>query len=335
MTTNPYIQVPHLQTHTAGTAQAVNYRPLVIGIALSVLLSFLSIIEYTKVAGGIFSAWDGWHYANMTGQAPSPLQQRVLSFLIPEALHQGLGLSILHSYLLERFAFLALAGGAMFMLAARFVSTEKSLTALILFFMFYNLSSLAHIQPAEEINIFIFALCFLLIDSKRFGLLLLTAAVGATIKTTIIFIAPIYFIFCLLTRRSLVRTLLETSVLAGVIIAIAAGIAQHYSEPRDYLGGFWQYTYNTQQIFNLAPQNLPFILVSLVPMACIFYSWQKQPAIIQATALVCPLFVIGHYLISRVEEFRTFMPLAVALLIGLLIFSSQLIQAQSTNPDKK
>lgn len=323
-----------MHTHTAGTTQALSYRPLVIGIALSVLLSFLSMIEYAKVAGGIFAAWDGWHYANMAGQAPSPLQQRVLSFLIPEALHQGLGLSILHSYLLERFAFLALAGGAMFMLAARFVSTEKSLTALILFFMFYNLSSLAHIQPAEEINIFIFALCFLLIDSNRFGWLLLTAAVGATIKTTIIFIAPIYFIFCLLTRRPLARTVLETSVLSGVIIAIAAGIAQHYSEPRDYLGGFWQYTYNTQQILNLAPQNLPFILVSLVPMACIFYSWKWQPTIIQATALVCPLFVIGHYLISRVEEFRTFMPLAVALLIGLIIFSSQLIQAQSTNLEK-
>lgn len=324
-----------MQSHTTGTAQKVNYRPLVIGITLSILLSFLSMIEYAKVAGGIFAAWDGWHYANMTGQAPSPLQQRVLSFLIPEALHQGLGLSILHSYLLERFAFLALAGAAMFMLAARFVSTEKSLTALILFFMFYNLSSLAHIQPAEEINIFIFALCFLLIDSKRFGLLLLTAAVGAAVKTTIIFIAPIYFMFCLLSHRPLTRTLLETSVLAAVIITIAAGIAQHFPEPRDYLGGFWQYTYNTQQIFNLAPQNLPFILVSLLPMVCIFYSWQKQPAIIQATALVCPLFVVGHYLISRVEEFRTFMPLAVTLLIGLLIFSSQLIHAQSINLKQK
>lgn len=334
MTTKPYIQVPHSQTHTAGTAQAVSYRTLAIGIALSILLSFISMIEYAKVAGGIFAGWDVWHYVNMTGQAPSPLQQRVLSFLIPEALHQGLGLSILNSYLLERFAFLTLAGGAMFILAARFVSTEKSLTALILFFMFYNLSSLAHIQPAEEINIFIFALCFLLIDSKRFGMLLLTAAIGATAKITIIFIVPIYFIFCLLTRRPLARTLLETSVLAGVIIAITAGIALHYPEPRDYLGGFWQYSYNTQQIFNLAPQNLPFIFVSLVPMICIFYSWQKQPVIIQATALVCPLFVIGHYLISRVEEFRTFMPLAVALLIGLLIFSSQLIQAQPTSLEK-
>lgn len=323
-----------MQPHIAGTAQAVSYRPLVIGIALSVLLSFLSMVEYAKVAGGIFSGWDVWHYVNMTGQAPSPLQQRVLSFLIPEALHQGLGLSILNAYLLQRFVFLAIAGGAMFMLAARFVSTEKSLTALILFFMFYNLSSLAHIQPAEEINIFIFALCFLLIDSKRFELLLLTAAVGAAVKITIIFIAPIYFIFCLLTRRPLVRTLLETSVLAGVIIAIAVGIAQHYPEPRDYLGGFWQYTYNNQQLANLQPQNLPFILVSLIPMACIFCSWRKQPAIIQAAALVCPLFVIGHYLISRVEEFRTFMPLAVALFIGLLIFSSQLIQAQPISPEK-
>lgn len=327
-------QEPHLQTHTAFTPQTVGYRPLVIGMTLSILLSFLSMVEYAKVAGSIFAAWDGWHYANMTGQAPSPLQQRVLSFLIPEALHQGLGLSILHSYLLERFAFLVLAGGAMFMLAVRFVSTEKSLTALILFFMFYNLSSLAHIQPAEEINIFIFALCFLLIDSKRFGLLLLAAAVGATAKITIIFIAPIYFIFCLLTRRPFARTLLETSVLASVIIAIAAGIAQRYSEPRDYLGGFWQYTYNNQQLANLQPQNLPFILVSLVPMACIFYSWRKQPAIIQATALACPLFVIGHYLISRVEEFRTFMPLAVTLLIGLLIFSSQLLQAKITHSEK-
>ncbi|MEO4048044.1 hypothetical protein AAFN46_13240 [Pseudomonas sp. CAU 1711] len=321
----------HLPNSTAYTTQTMTYRPLALGVALSFLLSFLSMVEYAKVAGGIFDAWDAWHYANMAGLAPSPLQQRILSFLIPEALHQSFGLSILHSYLLERFTFLALSGTAMFILAARFVSTEKSLALLLIFFMFYNLSSLAHIQPAEEVNIFVFALCFLLIDSRRFTLLLLTAAVGAAVKTTIIFIVPIYFVFCILTRRPAIRTLVESGVLVGVISAIAGGIALHYSAPREYLGGLWQYTYNTQQILDLSPQSFPFILVSLAPMLCVFHSWQKQPPIIQAVAIVCPLFVAGHYLISRVEEFRTFMPIALALLIGMLIFSSQSFQAHPTN----
>lgn len=324
-----------MQEHTRIIPETVSPNHILIGMALSVFLSFLSMVEYTKVAHGIFSAWDSWHYANMAGLAPSPLQQRVLSFLIPEALHQGTGLSILHAYLLERFVFLSLAGAAMFILALRFVSIERSLTAIIIFFLFYNLSALPHIQPAEEINIFIFSVSYILIDSRRFGLLLLTAAIGAAAKTTIIFIAPIYFIFSILTRRGLMRTILETSILTGVIGAIAIGIAYHYSGPRDYLGGFWQYAYNTKQLTKLVPQNFPFIFISLVPMGCIIISWKKQPVIIQSTALVCPLFVIGHYLISRVEEFRTFMPLAVTLFIGLLIFSSQLLQAHSNKAKRE
>lgn len=324
-----------MQEHIRIIPQTVSPNHIVIGITLSVFLSFLSMVEYTKVAHGIFSAWDGWHYANMAGLAPSPLQQRVLSFLIPEILHQGIGLSILHAYLLERFVFLSLAGAAMFMLAVRFISTERSLTAIIIFFLFYNLSSLPHIQPSEEINIFIFALSYILIDSRRFGLLLATAAVGAAVKTTIIFIVPIYFIFSILTRRTWTRTILETSILASVIGAIAVGIALYYSGPRDYLGGFWQYAYNTKQIAKLIPQSFPFIFISLIPMTCIFISWKKQPIIIQATALACPLFVIGHYLISRVEEFRTFMPLALTLFIGILIFSRQLLQPHSTEATRE
>ena len=64
------------------------------------------------------------------------------------------------TYLTMRFVFLVLAGLLMVRLLRAYVPTGQALTITILFFLLYNLSALPHIQPAEEINIAIFAAAF-------------------------------------------------------------------------------------------------------------------------------------------------------------------------------
>lgn len=85
----------------------------------------------------------------------------------------------------------------------------------------------------------------------------------------------------------------------------------YYGMDRDYLGGVWQYRYNIANMLDLNLMFYPYLLVSLLPFIFILFTWKNQPKIIKAIAFVIVPFLIGHFLISRVEEFRTYMPLAL------------------------
>ena len=134
-------------------------HPLALLLLVSAL-AYVSHTEYIKIATPVFSTWANWHDVHMNGLAPNPLQFRVLSFLLPEAAMRVFDAKAETTYLTMRFVFLVLAGLLMVRLLRAYVPTGQALTITILFFLLYNLSALPHIQPAEEINIAIFAAAF-------------------------------------------------------------------------------------------------------------------------------------------------------------------------------
>ncbi len=296
-----------------------------LALMLALGLSYFSLIAYIQAAASIFNTWNDWHLDNLHNLAPSPLQYRVLSFLFPHLLAKLFHINIVNAYLWERFFFLFLVGYFLFGFARQWFQVERSALVVVLFFLFYNLTARPHIQPAEEPNIFYFLLAFMLMERSRFWWLLFVCILGAATKQTIVFIVPIYLVYQVLeTRRLGWRDVLRTALLTIVIAVVQLGILAYYGSDRPYLGQFWQYEYNLKQLTSGVWPAYNFLFVSLIPMVFIFFSWKKQPTIIQAVALIIPFFTAGHFLISRVEEFRTFMPLALVTLPGfLLIIQSQ------------
>lgn len=312
-------------------------RGLFLLIILSALLSFFSIAEYLKVAQSALAEIDVWHNANIRGLAASPLQQRILSFIIPDILNKLTGLSFFACYILERFTFLFLSSISIICLSSIYLGFNSSLAVGLLFFFFYNLTCLSHIQPAEEINILFFSVCYILIERQRFYGLILAGMIGATAKQTIVFIVPIYIAYNLIRSGPGWGLLWRSFALGAAIVLVISIISIYYSdyEGRPYLGGFFQYYYNTRVILNLDVQALLFLFVTIIPSALIIKSWSCQPALVRSAVLVMPFYLVPHYLISKVDEFRTFMPLFVLIDIGIVIYIQSMNGSRSRSKEDR
>ena len=314
------------RAETAGSlprADAIHGREKLLAFAVSVLLGTLSTFEYVKVSyDKCFHEFPLWHHAHMTNQASAPLQYRVLSYLIPEALARA-GVPIAIAYVLERGAFLVAAGYVFFLFCRAWLGTLDTIFATTLLMFFYTLSAFPHIQPAEEINLFAFALGLTFIRAGRFVPLLLTVAIAALNKETIGFLIPFYFLWERRTRAGVgvyARSAALSVTLAIVYVAIRALLGTN----RPYLGGLWQLPYNLHLMVTNPFLGLMFLIPSLGPAIWIFRrrEWM-DPFFVAFLPSLCML-VAGHLAISRVDEFRTYAPLALMTIpAGMLLLKER------------
>jgi hypothetical protein len=290
----------------------VSGREKLLALAASLALGSLSTFEYVKVSyEKCFAEFPAWHQAHISNQAVAPLQYRVLSYLIPELLSRT-GLPIGVSYILERGLFHVAAGYVFFLFCRTWLGTIDTLFATTLLMFFCTLSAFPHIQPSEEINLFAFALGLLFIRRDRFWLLLATVAVAAFNKETIGFLIPFYFLWERRRSGASGALLARTAALLGVLAVAYVGIRIHFGVNRPYLGGLWQLRHNLTIVVTDPFLGLVFLLPSLGPAAWIFLRRRGalDPFFVAFLPSLC-LFVAGHVAISRVEEFRTYGPLAL------------------------
>ena len=282
-------------------------------LVTAALLAYVSLVTYSKIAHEVLGGLGQWHRTHLEGRAPAPLQYRVASFLIPELLMRATGMGAIKAYLTERFAFTFLFTWALLQLSREWFPVRTALLIATLFILFYDLAAFPHIQPSEEPNIFLFACAMGCILRQQFLRLCGVVLAGALTKSTIIFVVPIYFFHQWFTKHRLDSgDLLRAIVLTALIVPVLLVIERHYGTEREYLGGFWQWQDNLSSLARGKVSAYNFILVSVVPATLVFCSWRRQPPLMRAVALTTIPFVLGHFLVSRTEEFRTYMPLALA-----------------------
>ena len=252
--------------------------------------------------------WAPWHAKAMANTIGAPLQYRVLSYLLPEIPHQ-LGLSVFDSYLLIRY----LCTVAMCALLHRLwrpwlKSDAEAALGLVGFLLLYMMSTLPLPQPAEPINIVFVVGCYLALQRGKLPLLYLLVAVGALNKLTVVFVAPVVFFHLLLDGdRKSVKTWLVAAGHAAAIFLVAGGIRLSILElvgAREYISSLWMFETNLTWIKDSAA-GWVFIPLVLAPMALVWITWRRQPPLVRAHSLMLPLFVVAHFLITIMAEFRT------------------------------
>ena len=169
--------------------------------------------------------------------------------------------------------------------------------------------------------------------SKKHLALLFYGFVGALTKSTIAFIVPIYFFFRIFRDKKLeLSNVLYTALLSTVVMSVALSIRSYYGMERYYLGGLWQYDRNITHLRSLDLMAYTFLLIAIVPVIVVAISWRNQPALVKSVAVCTVPFASGHFLISRIEEFRTIMPLAPLLLLSVVIFQRDYLFRNEDDP---
>lgn len=281
---------------------------------LGVLIALGCHIAYVQAAGPVLGAIPEWHAAHLQGRAPAPLQYRWLSFYLPDLLHRT-GLPLASAYLLLRAVYLAAAMGVAFAIA-RLVSRSRATPVLVVLLLgaYYAAASQPYLQPAEEPSLLAMGV-FALLALRRAPLwqLGVVMAAGALCKDTIGFLLP-WYVLLRWQRSGDVRVALrEGAALAVVFSGVYLGVRFVEGAERQYLGGLWQWRTNIAFLLDHPVHGLAWTLPSLVPLAVIAAHWGRAPSYVKCFVPTLVLFIAGHWAISRIEEFRTYAPLALVM----------------------
>ncbi len=301
-------------------------REKLLAFGVNLLFGSLSTFEYIKVSyEKCFHELPAWHQAHLTNQAVAPLQYRVLSYLIPELLSR-LGIPIAICYVVEHEVFLVAAGYVFFLFCRNWLGTVETLFCSTLLMFFYTLSALPHIQPSEELNLFAFALGLSFIRERRFGPFLATVVVATANKETIGFLIPFYVAWEWRQEGSREMGRGPSYPLLARTLALAGGLAVTYLDIRLYLGtnrpylaGLWQWLYNLALIASDPFVGLIFVIPSIAPAVWIVRQRRRIDPFFVAFLPALGLFVAGHFAISRIDEFRTYTPLALMTIPAALV----------------
>jgi hypothetical protein len=253
----------------------------------------------------------------LKGQAPAPIQYRILTyhigailqqfgvsffstFIILRAIFTFLGLVVFHLYLREWFDFSGAIVGTTFVAALLpFTIAGRDIPGY-------------YMQPADPLNFLLFTLGLLALKRKADAYLFLILFFGMLNRETVILLIPAY----VLTNwgkinplELLFKTIVFSVVAFGIYVGMRAYYAAYYG-PREYEAEFWMYR---QNIHYWQSFIYPFALFGGLWVLS-FADWRNKPTFLVRLLPIVPVFILLHFLIAIPEEVRLFMPLASIIL---------------------
>jgi len=281
-------------------------------VTLCVVAAYLVTMVYYHVLPS--ADWVIWHKVSIDGQGLAPLQYRWLSFMIPELISR-VGINITDAYMIERFIFTSVAL-FFFGKAACIANGQNG----FYFFSFYVLSlavyyaaaTLPVIQPSEEINLAFFSVgLFMLVSKVNIFWWPLFIAAGAINKDTVGFFIPYILVYEVMSGREGLKLYISLALSSMAFASVYISLRWLYGTEREYAGGFIQIDHNIRYLVNHPFDSVGFILPSLFALVLSLLLWKKTPRYMKAYIPTIILFTIGHFTISRIDEFRTYSALAV------------------------
>ena len=102
---------------------------------------------------------------------------------------------------------------------------------------------------------------------------------------------------------------------------------------KEYRIEFWQIQGNLKWMGDsVAAWN--WILIGALPMVATWLTWRRQPALVRAHSLMMPLFLVGHFMITIVAEFRTFIPTLLLGIPAVLILLQGMLDREAGAPGR-
>lgn len=290
-------------------------------IALSISAAFACNLIFSRIGAGLIPGLPNWHKACILGEIAAPLQYRVLSFYLPEFYSKIFSVDIVTAYLSIRFWSLTLSFWFSALTVKKLTSQPLAPVLIVLAIaLYYATSTQAHMQPAEEPNLFIFTFfTWLLINGSRIIPLALVFTLGSLNKDTIGFLIPFVFFYRWIYQGDLKYALLDCAILSIIFIAGYFGIRAFYGTNRPYLDDLWQAGKNLNFFTRLPARGSMWMLPSVLPLGYFLIRWKSTPLIVKCFIPSVCLFISGHILISMIDEFRTYTPLALLMWTGIIM----------------
>jgi hypothetical protein len=285
------------------------------------LYAFLSFLELRpKLA--VTAAWfDGTlerqHAALLAFQYANNEQSRVLQYAVPEFLVRTLGVTVQHAYMLQRWAFVAVAFILFHAYVRRWFSRELAFAAVCLLAATLPFSFMNDLQESFAL---LLATTVAALWAIRDGSSSVVAAVllfGALNNETILALVSIYFVDRL--RASSLWQAAWRTVAVAAPAFIYTGWIRYVTRDRPHLGGARHWGDNVHGILSDLQQNpLDYPRAVYLSMFFIFnVLWifallrlSDKPRFVRATLILIPAFLIPHMLTGIIYEVRQMVPLA-------------------------
>lgn len=241
-------------------------------------------------------------------------QSRLFQFLIPEVIHQIIGIPVRDAYKFQRFLFFGLAYFVLFWFCAEWLNKIWALTVVIYFSLITMPPVyLNHLQESAPLMSFSFFLCTYLILKKKDKLYSLILFLGAINNETMLFLPALYLLYNVekVELDHLQKLFLKTIKYSIPAFVIVIAI-RWYNIDRPHLGGAYHLEHNLR---HLTPLLKVYGIGWFLPL--LFYL--KLPLFFRRAYLSIPFFIIPHLITGKIEETRQMLPLAIIILPACMI----------------
>ncbi len=256
-------------------------------------------------------------------------QSRLLQFYIPEAFHRLLGLSVVHSYMLQRWLFVLMAFICFHFYLRKWFSTKLAFAGVMFLAAIMPLAYFNELQESTPLLMLTFLLGLWAIREHRHGWYVAVITLGAANNETVLILPAVFFFynFKRFEPRPVLRLSLTT--LAGALPAyIVFGVIRYLNWNQPRLAPAWQWPDNIRGIWEQlgtspleywAAVNFYILFIFGVFWLYAFLNYEKKPLFLRRAALMIPLFILAQLLTSMIAEVRLMLPLSF-LLIPMAFF---------------
>lgn len=261
---------------------------------------------------------------------------RIGAVYLAEAMHQTLGISVIHSYWFIDTISLFLALVLLYFFLSNWVPDRYAVLGILYVGSVLPLTYLFVLfHPWDRLSLLSWVVLLMLVRSRRTLVLGVALALSVTIKYDVVLLPGLYWM-AHLSRARFIRTSIETAALFVVAFGVYFGLRTVLPGGFGGAGMSGIVVENLHRLVNLTiyfpPTAYPPFLVFLLPVLLIILRFPEddqflRAAIIYAGVLTCYFFIASHF-----EEVRALMPLLLMILpAALLSLKSFLEPTRSTD----
>jgi len=256
-------------------------------------------------------------------------QSRLLQFYIPEIFRQLFRNSTTNAYILQRWLFVFLAFICFHLYLRKWFDTKSSFAGVLLLSSIMPLSYYNHLQESAPFLLLTFLLALWAIREHHTFWYMLVLFVGAFNNETILSLPFVFFCYNF-KRFDLTNLLRHILVTIGTCLPAYFVVAtiRYINRDRPVLGGLWQLPDNLSGILKDL-QSTPIeywqaeylYIVFIFGMLWIFalLGYSKKPLFLQRSAILIPIFLFVHFMVSIIKEIRLMLPLSF-IIIPMALF---------------
>jgi hypothetical protein len=328
----------------ANTLNALKFKSLYSKelVKFGAIYIFLALINL-RVKLNLTPAWfngnlERNHNLLLAFQYTNNEQSRLLQYYIPETLRRVFGLSINNAYIFQRWAFIFLAFICFHFYLKKWFDTKLSFVGVAFLAAIMPLSYFNHLQESAPLLLLTFLLALWAIREHKLFWYMVILFIGALNNETMLVLPLVYF--CYNIEKFEFRHLWRLSVitLGSCLPAYAAaGIIRYITRDVPRLEKVWQLPDNIQGVIEhirFTPleywdaEFLYFVFLFGAFWVFSFLAFSDKPLFLKRAAIMLPIFVIIHFMVSIIKEVRLLLPLSF-IIIPMALFSLFPLQQNS------